>query len=157
VNCTQIDVGELVVRLDSSMASMTRSAAIRRLYQRISRSAGAEIERSSYMVLRQLATDGPARISDLAHHHGVEPSTMSRHASAPEESGLVTKRADPADRRVALAEATTRGRGLVTKVETERHRFFTAILSGWDPADAERFVTLIERFNSDITHLLDRP
>lgn len=58
---------------------------------------------------------------------------------------------------MALTEATTRARELVTKVEAERHRLFPAILSGWDPADAERFVTLIERFNSDITHLLDRP
>lgn len=156
MNVTQT-IEELVERLDRSVTGITRRAAIRRLYRRLATVAGTEVERSSYLVLKQLVADGPTRITDLAHEHGVEPSTMSRHTSGLEESGLVVKRADPSDRRVALAEATGKGASVVEKVEAERHRIFTVILSRWDPADAARFVDLIERFDADVTDLLQQP
>lgn len=139
------------------MGSLTRTATIRRLYQRIADKAGAEIERSSYMVLKHLVVDGPARVPDLAHDHGVEPSTMSRHVSALEAGGLVEKSPDPEDRRVALVEVSGKGTQLVAWAEAERHRLFASVLLGWKSEDAARFVALIERFNSEITELLDRP
>ncbi len=148
------DVTALVARLDASVSSLTRAAAVRRLYRRVAGPAGAEIERSSYLVLKQLVEDGPVRITDLAAVHGVEPSTMSRHVSGLVDLGLLTKRPDPADGRAALAEATPAGAELVEKVEAQRHHLFTAILTTWEPSEAEQFVDLIERFNDAMTDLI---
>ena len=153
MNATATDLAVLAARLDGSMGSMTRSATIRKLYRRIA--SRVPVERSSYLVLKHLAAEGPTRITDLAQYHGVEPSTMSRHASALEDAGLLRKQVDQDDRRVAMADATATGRRVVRAVEKERRALFTAVLSRWDADDAERFVELIERFNSDITEILD--
>ena len=156
MNSTRLDIDALVRRLSASMTTLTRSAAIRRIYQRLAKAARSEIERSSYLVLKQLTEGGPARITELAQHFGVEPSTLSRHVSSLTESGLVRKQADPSDGRAALAAATADGYALVEAVEKERRAFFASILADWDPEDAERLVELIERFNHDITDHLDR-
>lgn len=156
MNATDTDIEALVVRLDLSMAELTRSGAIRRFYQWLAEAAGATLERSAYLALKQLATDGPTRITDLAVQHGVEPSTMSRHTRQLENAGLVLKRPHPEDGRVALAEATPAGRRVVRKVETERRHIFSSVLSSWDPRDADRFVDLMERFNSALSERLGR-
>ena len=156
MNSTRVDIETLVNRLAGSISVLTRSAAVRRLHQRVARAAGVDIERSAYLVLKRLVQDGPARITELAQHVGVEPSTLSRHVSALDRQGLVQKEADPEDRRAFLATATPRGEALVEAVEEERRKLFASILSGWDPDDAERLVELIERFHSEITELLDR-
>lgn len=149
------DVAALVARLDASMASLTRAAAVRRLYRRVAGPAGAEIERSSYLVLKQLVADGPVRITELASFHGVEPSTMSRHVTGLADLELATKKTDPGDRRAALAEATGEGRRLVERVEKERQRLFTEILASWPADEAARFVEMFERFDDDMTRLID--
>lgn len=137
------------------MSELTRSAAIRRFYQRLAGVAGVELERPVYLALKYLATNGAARISLLAHQHGVEVSTMSRHVTTLEAAGFVTKRPLPEDRRVALAEATDEGRNLVSRVEAERQRLFGEVLQHWEKSDVERFVALIERFNADLTEHLE--
>lgn len=156
MNNVKVDIAELVARLDETMSSLTRRSAIRRLYSQLASIAGAPLERPSYLVLKQLVSDGPRRITDLAAEHGVEPSTMSRHTRALEEAGFVVKLSDPGDGRVALAEATKSGRRVVERFEAARNELLTAVLSGWGTDDAERFVELFERFNTDISDLLDR-
>ena len=152
---TAPDVSSLVARLDASVSSLTKAAAIRRLYRRVAGPAGAEIERSSYLALKQLVDEGPVRITELASLHGVEPSTMSRHVSGLAELGLLSKKSDPDDGRAFLAEATSDGADLVQNVERERHRLFTTILASWETGDAAHFVELIERFNDQVTDLID--
>jgi DNA-binding MarR family transcriptional regulator len=148
-------IDQLVSRLDRSMSELTRSAAIRRFYQRLAGAAGVELERPVYLALKYLATNGSARISSLARQHGVEVSTMSRHVTALEAAGLVTKRPFPEDRRVALAEATDEGRDLVDRVEGERQRLFAEVLENWERTDVESLVSLIERFNADLAEHLE--
>lgn len=139
------------------MSELTRSAAIRRFYQRLAGAAGVEMERPVYLALKYLATNGSARISSLARQHGVEVSTMSRHVTALESAGLVTKRPLPEDRRVAMAEATAAGRNLVERVEDERRRLFAEVLENWEKTDVEDLVALIERFNTDLADHLEEP
>ncbi|MGH8912276.1 MAG: MarR family winged helix-turn-helix transcriptional regulator [Acidimicrobiia bacterium] len=156
MNAVKTDIDELVARLDNSMGSVTRSGAIRRFYQQLAAAAGAQLERSSYLVLKQLVADGPTRITDLAVEHGVEPSTMSRHTKVLEDAGLVVKRPYAEDGRVALAETTAKGRRLVARVEAERAVIFAAVLSSWEPDDSRRFVELFERFNLGVTDQMDQ-
>lgn len=137
------------------MSDLTRSAAIRRFYSRLAAAAGIELERPSYLVLKFLAAQGPTRISTLAQHHGVEVSTMSRHVTALEAAGLVDKDPLPDDRRVALASITAPGSELVQRVEAERRRIFTEVLTGWEGDDPGSFVALIERFNHDLAAVLE--
>ncbi|HLT95151.1 MAG TPA: MarR family transcriptional regulator [Acidimicrobiia bacterium] len=141
---------ELALRLDRSMSTITRPALIRRFYQLIADRAGVDLERSSYLILKHLVYEGPARITQLAATFGVEPSTISRHTASLEEEGLLAKQPDPDDGRAALAEATRRGVKMVRRLEEERRNFYDSLLAEWDRTDAERFVDLIERFHRAI-------
>lgn len=156
MNDTQIDAADLVRRLDVSLGTMTRRQAILAMYTRLTTKAGTTLERAAYLVLKQLTLDGPMRITDLAAHHGVEPSTMTRHTQGLEAAGLIAKLSDATDKRVCLAEVTPEGSRIVGKVEAERARILEAVLSGWDPEDGERFVDLMEHFVADLAAELDK-
>lgn len=156
MNDTQTDVAGLVRRLDISLGSMTRRQAILAMYTRLTTKAGTTLERAAYLVLKQLTLDGPMRITDLAAHHGVEPSTMTRHTQGLEAAGLITRQSDPDDRRVSLVKATASGSRVVGRVEKERARILEAVISGWEPDDGERFVYLMEQFVTDLASELDR-
>lgn len=153
---TQTDVTQLVARLDRSIGAMTQRRAILTMYGRLADKAGVALERPAYLVLKQLAAEGPMRITDLATHHGVEPSTMSRHVQSLESAGLLTKGSDTDDRRVCLAEATPDGQRMVGRMETERANMLDAVISDWDDEDAERFVGLMERFVEGLIARVDQ-
>jgi DNA-binding MarR family transcriptional regulator len=64
---------------------------------------------TSMSTLSTLDQTGPRRITDLAAVEGVTQPSMTVLVSGLERSGLVERRADPADRRVALASLTASG------------------------------------------------
>lgn len=65
---------------------------------------------TSLSTLSTLEQTGPRRITDLASCEGVTQPSMTALASTLERSGLVERRADPADGRVALVALTSEGR-----------------------------------------------
>src|SRR3712207_9297169 len=64
------------------------------------------VDRAAFMLLGQIVQDGPGRLSALAGQLCVDPSVVSRQVAALEAAGLVTRTADPADRRASLIAAT---------------------------------------------------
>ncbi len=142
-------------RLDHTLCIVARSGTLNRLHRALVTSAGVDVDRAAYLVLRMLHVDGAARISDLAAVMGVEPSTASRHVHMLEQRGWVNKRNDAADRRVAVAEVTARGRDLVEQIEAERRRIFDRTLAGWPDADLDTFAGLFERFADDLASALE--
>ena len=64
---------------------------------------------TSMSTLSTLDQTGPRRITDLAAVEGVTQPSMTVLVSGLVRSGLVERRADPADRRVALASLTPSG------------------------------------------------
>jgi DNA-binding MarR family transcriptional regulator len=64
---------------------------------------------TSISTLATLELTGPRRITDLAASEGVMQPSMTALVSALERSGLVERRRDPSDRRVALVALTSDG------------------------------------------------
>jgi DNA-binding MarR family transcriptional regulator len=64
---------------------------------------------TSLSTLATLELTGPRRITDLAAREGVMQPSMTALVSALERSGLVERRSDPTDRRVALVALTSEG------------------------------------------------
>jgi DNA-binding MarR family transcriptional regulator len=64
---------------------------------------------TSLSTIATLELTGPRRITDLAACEGVTQPSMTNLVSALERSGLVERRADPTDRRVALVALTSDG------------------------------------------------
>jgi DNA-binding MarR family transcriptional regulator len=64
---------------------------------------------TSLSTLSTLDRTGPRRVTDLAAVEGVTQPSMTVLVSGLERSGLVERRADPADKRVALVALTASG------------------------------------------------
>ena len=90
-----------------------RAAAGAALYGLVSgavRRIPRELSLTSASTLATLERTGPRRITDLAVIEGVTQPAMTVLIRVLEESGMVKRRADPADKRVALVEVTEAGR-----------------------------------------------
>ena len=73
------------------------------------RSQPRDMSLTSLSTLATLELTGPSRITDLAASEGVTQPSMTALVSTLERSGLVERRADPTDRRVALVDLTSDG------------------------------------------------
>lgn len=65
---------------------------------------------TSLATLSTLDRTGPRRVTDLALIEGVAQPSMTTLVTVLQKGGLVERRGDPADRRVALVEITAAGR-----------------------------------------------
>jgi DNA-binding MarR family transcriptional regulator len=115
---TRIGVGEALIDLAASV--------IRR--------ARRDLSLTSLGALSTLDRVGPQRITDLARVEGVAQPSMTVLVGTLERDGLVVRRGDPSDKRVALIELTTAG----TELVRSRRR-----------AHAQAFAQLIEKLPSD--------
>ena len=93
-------------------ADRTSAAAGAALYGLVSdavRRIPRELSLTSASTLATLERTGPRRITDLAVIEGVTQPAMTVLVRVLEQSGLVERRGDPADKRVALVAVTEAG------------------------------------------------
>ena len=77
------------------------------------RRAPREMSLTSLSTLATVDRTGPRRVTDMAVIQGVAQPSMTVLVTALERSGLVERRRDPADRRVALVALTAAGAELL--------------------------------------------
>ena len=73
------------------------------------RRGARDMSLSSLSTLSTLERTGPRRITDLAMYEGITQPSMTTLVSSLERSGLVERRGDPSDKRVALIAITSAG------------------------------------------------
>jgi len=71
--------------------------------------SGAGGSRPVWLVLMSLKGQRIASQRELATMVGIEGATLSHHLNAMENDGLITRRRDPANRRVHIVELTVQG------------------------------------------------
>ena len=103
---------DLAPRLHSAVLHLLRRLA------REDRASGQSPARLS--ALSVLVFGGPRPIGRLARDEGVSAPTMTRLVAALERDGLVTRRADPGDRRSQVVAATERGREILVAGRARR-------------------------------------
>ena len=96
----------------AAIASDAILEALGRLLRQLTRATGGAedvppMTASQRIALVELGYDGPLRINDLAHRMGTSAPTASRAVDA---LGLVTRTADPEDRRALRLELSRSGR-----------------------------------------------
>jgi len=104
--------GDELARLRIALATIAR--ALDR------QTRGDLLTRTQASALATIARSGPIRISRLAEIEGVNPTMLSRIVAKLEIGGLLERRADPADGRVARVEVTAAGAELHERLRTER-------------------------------------
>jgi DNA-binding MarR family transcriptional regulator len=130
---------ELVVRL---------RLAVMRLARRLRQETGEEVTASQLSALSSVGRLGPLTLGALAAVERVRPPSMTRIVANLEAAGLVARRPDPADRRIARVEATRAGLDLLARSRTRKDAYLAARLAALTPAELAvlgRAVAVLER------------
>jgi DNA-binding MarR family transcriptional regulator len=134
------DSDELASRLHSAVLHLLRRLA------REDRATGESPARLS--ALSVLVFSGPRPIGQLARDERVSAPTMTRLVTGLEADGLVTRTADPDDRRTQRIAATARGGEILVAGRARRVAALEALLVGVAPEDRAALasaVTVIEQ------------
>jgi DNA-binding MarR family transcriptional regulator len=124
---------------DRELAGQLR-VAVMRLSRRLRQEAGQPATPSQLSALATILRAGPLTIGRLAAVERVRPPTMTRIVAALEESGLVERRTDPADRRVCLVSATEAGQAFAEETRSRRDAWLAGRLAELDPAHRAQLV-----------------
>lgn len=101
-----------------------------------------ELEDGRWLTMGQfralyLIQKGVGSVSDLARCQKVSQPTISRQVDGLVTKGLVVRRPDPADRRVAHLELTERGAALLKELEARACRRVSRALAALTPSEKE--------------------
>jgi DNA-binding MarR family transcriptional regulator len=105
------------------------------------------LDRSAYLLLGELETNGPRGISTLAETLHLDISTASRQTAALESKGLVERLPDPEDGRISLLRATPLGQTQFYATRAARIALMSSLLADWREEDRHQFATYLVRFN----------
>jgi DNA-binding MarR family transcriptional regulator len=115
------------------------------------RNGPRDISLTSASTLATLDRSGPRRITDLAAAEGVAQPSMTVLVTALERSGLVERRADPADGRVALVALTAFGSDYLQARRQAGAAAFAELIDELPPGEAGALaaaVTALEHLRS---------
>lgn len=115
------------------------------------------LERSAYVLLTRLETQGPMSIADFVDAFGLAASTFNRQTAALLKDGLVERTLDPSGGIARKFRITKKG---TERLTAERGRLATGIakvLADWPSERLERFVADLRQFNTDVERLSGRP
>jgi DNA-binding MarR family transcriptional regulator len=104
---------------EASVASRLGMGVMRLERKLRQRSAGA-VTASQYAALVTVSKKGELTLGELAAAEGVAPPSMTRIAANLEQAGLVERRPDPLDRRVARVAISQKGAELLAEARNLR-------------------------------------
>jgi DNA-binding MarR family transcriptional regulator len=131
---------------DSDLAPRLR-LAITRAARRLRQEAGSSLSPSQGAALATIDRHGPLTPSEVATRERIQRPTATRVIARLEESGLVVRAADPADRRSSLVSLSPAGAALLDEVRTRKDAFLSQRLEALgreDRATLERAAELLE-------------
>ncbi len=124
--------------------------AIVRMARRLRQQSGSEGGTSPTLTaaLATVEREGPLTPSALADLEGIQRPTATRVLARLETAELVTRTADPGDRRVAHVAITPAGRALLKRIRTRKNEYLARRLRELTPQERTTLAdaaTLLER------------
>ncbi len=123
-----------------------------RLSRRLRQQTAGDVTPSQLSALSTIAKHGEVSLGELAAIERIAPPSMTRIAARLEEQGLVERRVDATDRRVARVAVSPAGESLLDETRTRRDAFLAARLQEFSPEEQAllaRSVPLLERLASE--------
>jgi DNA-binding MarR family transcriptional regulator len=108
-----------------------------RLERRLRQRSAGGVTASQYAALVTISKKGELTLGELAAAEGVAPPSMTRIAANLEQAGLVERRPDPLDRRVARVALSAKGAELLAEARTLRTLYLSDRLSELAPEEVE--------------------
>ena len=121
---------------DASVASRL-AMGVMRLERRLRQRSAGGVTASQYAALVTISKKGELTLGELAAAEGVAPPSMTRIAANLEQAGLVERRPDPLDRRVARVALSAKGAELLAEARTLRTLYLSDRLSELAPEEVE--------------------
>jgi DNA-binding MarR family transcriptional regulator len=121
---------------------------VTRLARRLRQQGEAPASPTQLAALATIERDGPLTFGALAAIERVRPPTITAAVGRLEEQGLVHRRTDARDRRVARVEITNQGRRLLAQSRSRKTAYLErrlAALSAEERATLERAAGILER------------
>ncbi len=87
-------------------------------------------------------------MSEVARRLEVDLSNASRQLRVLEDQGLVTRAADPDDRRVARVAVTAAGKRVLDRARAIALNDYAVALDDWSARDRAQLATLLDRFRT---------
>jgi MarR family transcriptional regulator, transcriptional regulator for hemolysin len=104
-----------------------------------------------WLILLSLQTGSPGNQRELAQAVGIRGATLTHHLNAMEAGGLVTRRRDPANRRVHHVQPTPAGEALFRQLAGAAMTFDQRLRAGLDEGDIDVLERLLGRLHANIT------
>jgi MarR family transcriptional regulator for hemolysin len=131
--------------LGRHLASVSR--AVSRAFDEVLAEAGGSLP--VWLVLISLKSGQRASQRELAGAVGVQGATLTHHLNAMESAGLVTRRRDPANRRLHLVELTPAGDALFLRLRDAATAFDRRLRTGLSDSEISQLETLLSRLRDN--------
>jgi MarR family transcriptional regulator for hemolysin len=104
-----------------------------------------------WLVLISLKSRQLASQRELAEAVGIQGATLTHHLDTMESAGLVTRRRDPANRRMHLVELTPAGDALFLRLRDAAMAFDQRLRAGLSPAQVSQLEALLTRLRDNVS------
>jgi MarR family transcriptional regulator, transcriptional regulator for hemolysin len=104
-----------------------------------------------WLVLISLKSRPLASQRELAEAVGIQGATLTHHLDAMESAGLVTRRRDPANRRLHLVEPTPAGDALFLRLRDAAVAFDRRLRAGLSDGEVSQLETLLTRLRDNVS------
>ncbi|MFC5652543.1 MarR family winged helix-turn-helix transcriptional regulator [Paenibacillus solisilvae] len=123
---------------------------VRRITSATSDKKYSNLDRSAYLLLFHISTQGSAGVKALAEEFHLDISTASRQAAALEQKGYVFKTPDPLDGRAYSLQLTELGAQELAAYRQARFERITTMLGDWTDEESRQFGQLLRKFNRSL-------
>ncbi|MGC0327437.1 DNA-binding MarR family transcriptional regulator [Streptomyces sp. SAI-170] len=127
------------------------------LHKNKGRRTDSVLERSAYILLSRIRTQGPMSIGQLCEAFGLDASTLNRQTAAAMRAGLVERIPDPEGGMARKFRITEEGERRLDEERTGLVASLDLIMADWPEEDIAAFAGYLRRFNSDIERLHGMP
>ncbi|WP_020667092.1 MarR family winged helix-turn-helix transcriptional regulator [Amycolatopsis nigrescens] len=107
--------------------------------------------RPTWMVLMSLKSRPVANQRELAAAVGIQGATLTHHLNTMEADGLLTRRRDPANRRVHLVELTEAGEAAFERMRGAALNFDSRLRAGFSAEQLTEFGDFLEQLQRNVT------
>ena len=139
------------IHIDTDLASRLRFTVMR-LARRLRQTGDGDATLSQLSALSSIDHRGPLTLGELAAVERIAPPSMTRIVSHLEERGLVVRKVDSADRRVARVTTTAEGRRLLERSRGKKTAYLAARIENLSDEERrllQQALPVIERLVGD--------
>ena len=135
--------------METSLIEIGETAhALRRAFDR--RASGLGVTRAQWRVLVKVSRKPGLRQVEIADMLDIEPITLCRIIDRLEESGLIVRRRDPADRRAWLLDLTPKAEPLIAKLRAIANELVGKAFAGLDDEEVTRLRAMLAKIRENV-------